>query len=199
MTTRTLIPLVISAALLTATGLSHRALAAETFKIDPAHAVAIFRAMHLGYAHVFGRFNDISGEIELDRDNLTRSTVKVRIQTASVDTNHLKRDDHLRSPDFFNAKEFPEMTFVSDKIVQTSDNTGTLHGHLTLLGITKRVTLDVTLNKIAPNPLPGYNNVLTAGLSGRTTIKRSDFGMNYALQGIGDEIDIWLEFEAQKQ
>ncbi len=173
--------------------------AAETFKVDPVHAQAVFRVMHVGYANVIGRFNDISGEIVFDKDDFTKSKLQVTIKTTSVDTNFQKRDDHLRSPDFFNVKEFPEMTFTSTDIEKTGDQTGNVQGNLTLLGVTKPVTLAFTFNKLAPNPLKGYNQILTAGFSARTKIKRSDFGMKYGLKVIGDDIEIWLEAEAQKK
>ena len=155
--------------------------------------------MHAGYAHVIGRFNEISGEILFDPNDFTKSNLHVSTQTASVDTNSQKRDDHLRSPDFFSAQEFPAMRFVSTKIEPTGDKTGKVFGNLTLLGTTKPVTLDVAFNKLAPNPLPGYNQILPVGFSAQAKIKRSDFGMTYALGGIGDDVEIWLEVEAQKK
>ncbi len=110
-------------------------------------------------------------------------------------TDDQARDDHLRSPDFFNAAEFPEMTFASTGIERTSDKTGKITGDLTLLGVTKPVTLDVTFNQRAPHPLPQYNGVEVAGFSATTTIKRSDFGMSTFVPAIGDEIEIILEVE----
>ena len=173
--------------------------AAETFKIDPVHTSALFRVMHFGYSRVTGRFNDISGEIVFDESDYDKSQVKVTIKTDSVDTHHEKRDAHLRSPDFFNAKEFPEMTFVSTGVEKTGDKTGKLLGDLTLLGVTKPVTLEVTFHRVAPHPLKSYNHVLTAGFSAQTRIKRSDFGMKYGLQGLSDDVEIILEVEAAKK
>ena len=191
----------IGAAALAATtmSLATTAAAADKLTIDPAHASATFRTMHLGYSRVMGRFNDVKGTIVFDQKDVTKSSLNVVIKTASVDTNHKKRDDHLRSPDFFNAKEFPEMKFVSTRVEKTGDKTGKIHGNLTLLGVTKPVTLDVRFNRMGPNPLPQYKKIMTAGFSAQTTIKRSDWGMKYALRGIGDNIDIWLEVEAQKK
>ena len=173
--------------------------AADNLTIDPNHASAHFRVMHIGYSRVQVRFNDVRGNIVFDQADVTKSTVTVVIKTASVDSNHKKRDDHLRSPDFFNAKEFPEIKFVSTRIEKVGAKTGKIHGNLTLLGVTKPVTLDVTFNRMGPNPLPGYNKIMTAGFSASTKIKRSEWGMKYALRGIGDQIEIWLEVEAQKK
>jgi polyisoprenoid-binding protein YceI len=188
-----------AAALATSMTTSLTASAADKLTIDPNHASATFRTMHLGYSRVTVRFNDVRGSIVFDQKDVTKSSVSVVIKTASVDSNHKKRDAHLRSPDFFNAKEFPEMKFVSTRIEKVGAKTGKIHGNLTLLGVTKPVTLDVQFNRMGPNPLPGYNKIMTAGFSATTKIKRSDWGMKYALRGIGDQIEIWLEVEAQKK
>jgi polyisoprenoid-binding protein YceI len=87
------------------------------------------------------------------------------------------------------------MTFVSTGIEKTSDKTSKLTGDLTLLGVTKPVTLDITFNNMAPHPLPAYNGVMVAGFSARGKLKRSDFGMSYATPGVGDDIELWLEVE----
>ncbi|HUT47908.1 MAG TPA: YceI family protein [Alphaproteobacteria bacterium] len=173
--------------------------AADKLTIDPDHASAHFRVMHIGYSRLQVRFNDVRGNIVFDQADITKSSVSVVIKTASVDSNHKKRNEHLRSPDFFNAKEFPEMKFVSTRIEKTGAKTGKIHGNLTLLGVTKPVTLDVTFNRMGPNPLPGYNKIPTAGFSASTKIMRSNWGMKYALKGIGDQVEIWLEVEAQKK
>ncbi len=185
--------LLVSAMLMAVMGSA--ALAADQFKIDPAHTSATFHVLHQGYSYVAGRFNNISGDVVFDENDFLKSQVNIVIKTASVDTNHKKRDDHLRSPDFFNAKEFPEMTFKSTSVEKTGDKAGKLMDDLTLLGVTKPVTLEVTFNRIAPN----NKNVVIAGFSAKTLIKRTEFGMTYGLQGIGDEIDIRIEAEAHKQ
>lgn len=170
---------------------------ADTYKVDPAHAFAVFKVSHFGWSNNWGRFNDVSGTIEFDKADVTKSKVSITIKTASIDTNHQKRDDHLRSPDFFNAKEFPEMKFSSTKIEKTGDRTAKVTGDLTLLGVTKPVTLNVTWNKEGPH----FRNKdkIHTGFSATTTIKRSDFGMKKFLPAIGDEITIFLDVEAIKQ
>ena len=169
--------------------------AAADFKLDPDHTMAVFVVNHLGYSNMIGRFNDVSGTFSFDPATPEQAKISMAIDTASVDTNHKRRDDHLRGPDFFNAQEFPEMTFESTKVDVTGERTGKVTGDLTLLGVTKPVTLDVTFNKMEPHPLPPYNKVLTAGFSVRGTIKRSDFGMTYFLPAVGDEIQLMLEVE----
>jgi polyisoprenoid-binding protein YceI len=171
--------------------------AAETFVIDPVHTNIVFVTSHLGFSRMIGQFQAFSGEFTFDDQAVKNSAVSVTIQTASVDTDDQARDDHLRSPDFFNAAEFPEMTFASTAIERTGDKTGKITGDLTLLGVTKPVTLDVTFNQRAPHPLPQYNGVEVAGFSAATTIKRSDFGMSTFVPAIGDEIEIILEVEGQ--
>ncbi|HYG86867.1 MAG TPA: YceI family protein [Azospirillum sp.] len=165
------------------------------YKLDPAHMSVAFIVNHLGFSNLIGRFNTVSGEVAFDKDAVHSSTVKVTIDTASIDTAHAKRDEHLRSPDFFNAKEFPQMTFKSTKIEKTGDRTGKLHGDLTLLGTTKPVVLDVTFNKEGVSPA---SKLETVGFSARGKIKRSDFGMKYGAPNIGDEIELLIEAEAVK-
>ncbi|WP_376963895.1 YceI family protein [Azospirillum sp. A26] len=180
----------------TATGAVSTAFAAPVnYKIDPAHTAVAFIVNHVGFSNVIGRFNTVGGDISFDKDAVEKSTVTVTIDTTSVDTNHAKRDDHLRSPDFFNAKEFPKMTFKSTKIEKTGDKTGKLHGDLTMLGVTKPVVLDVTFNKDGVSPA---SKLETAGFSARGTVKRTEFGMKYGAPAIGDDIQLLIEIEAVK-
>ena len=165
------------------------------YKIDPAHLSVAFIVNHLGFANLIGRFNTAAGDVSFDKDAVEKSIVTVTIDTASVDTNHAKRDEHLRSPDFFNVKEFPKMTFKSTKIEKTGDNAGKLHGELTMLGVTKPVVLEVTFNKDGVSPASKQE---TVGFSARGTVKRTDFGMKYGAPNISDEIQLLIEAEAVK-
>jgi len=184
------------AAALLASAITAPAFAAPvSYKIDPAHTAVVFIVNHLGFANAVGRFNTVSGDVTFDKDAVQNNAVNVVIETASVDTNHAKRDEHLRSPDFFNAKEFPQLTFKSTKVERTGETSGKLHGDLTLLGVTKPVVLDVTFNKEGVSPASKKE---TAGFSARGTIKRSDFGMKYGVPNIGDEITLLIEAEAVK-
>lgn len=175
------------------------ALAADTYEFDPAHADVVFFVNHLGYSDTIGRFRTVAGTITLDRESLAESTIEVTIDAASLDTNHAERDAHLRSPDFFNVQEFPEITFVSTAVEPTGEDQATVMGDLTMLGTTQPVTLDVTLNQIAPHPVPAYDGIETAGFSARGTLKRSDFGMDYLAPSVGDEVELIFEIEAFKR
>ena len=172
------------------------ALATDTFDLDASHTSIVFFVNHFGYADTIGRFNDFSGSFEFDQENLQNSKIELVINAGSVDTNHAERDNHLRSPDFLNVDEFPEITFNSTAIEQTGDNTARVTGDMTLLGTTNAVTLDVTLNKLEPNP---FSNIMTAGFSARGQLDRTEFGMTFGEGGIGSVLDLYIEAEGTKQ
>lgn len=176
--------------------LTPAAAAPVDYKVDPAHTSVAFIINHVGYSNLIGRFNTVAGDLTFDKDAVEKSTLAVTIDTASVDTNHAKRDEHLKSPDFFNAKEFPKLTFKSTRIEKTGATTGKLYGDMTLLGVTKPVVLDVTFNKDGVSPA---SKLETAGFSARGTLKRSDFGMKYGVPAIGDEVTLLIEAEAVKK
>lgn len=163
------------------------------YQIDMAHTNVLFNVNHLGLSNMLGRFAEFSGQLSFDDANIENSKVSIVINTASIDTFHAKRDEHLRSPDFFNAAEFPEMTFNSTEIQKTGEKTAKLIGELTLLGVTKPVTLDLTLNNAGAHP---FNKKTVAGFTATGTIKRSEFGMKYGVPNISDEISLRLELEA---
>ncbi len=164
-----------------------------TYKIDPQHTSVHFQVNHLGFSEVVGRFNSLSGKINLKPDG--DSKVDVEIQTASVDTNYDKRDDHLRSPDFFNAKLYPIIRFTSNKVsFNKNGDPVEVTGELTLHGKTKPVTLSVQPVGAGDDPWGGYR----VGYVAKTVIKRSDYGMNFMQGGIGDDIAINLNIEAIK-
>ena len=179
----------------TAMGAVSASAAPVAYKLDPAHTAVVFVVNHLGFSNAIGRFNTVAGDVAFDKDAVQNNSVNVVIDTASVDTNHAKRDEHLKSPDFFNVKEFPKLTFKSTKVEKTGDKSGKLHGELTLLGVTKPVVLDVTFNKDGVSPASKQD---TVGFSARGKIKRTDFGMKYGAPNIGDEIELIIEAEAVK-
>lgn len=171
--------------------------AADNYKIDPAHTNILFIVDHLGFANMIGQFQSFEGSFSFDGKSVEGAAVKLTIKTASVDTDHEARDKHLSSPDFFNVQEFPEMTFTSTKIESTGEKTAKMTGDLTLLGVTKPVTLDVTFNKADKFPMDP--NVFIAGFSAKGSVNRQDFGMKYAAGAIGDNIGLWIEAEGHKQ
>ncbi len=167
--------------------------AAGTYKIDPQHTSVHFQVNHLGFSEVVGRFNDLSGKIHLQPDG--ESSVDVEIQTASVDTNYDKRDDHLRSPDFFNAKLYPVIRFTTEKVsFNKNGEPEKVTGKLTLHGKTGPVTLSIQPVGAGDDPWGGYR----IGYKATGVIKRSDYGMNFMQGGIGDDIAINLNIEAIK-
>jgi len=172
--------------------------AADTFKIDSTHTSFAVLINHLGYSTTPCKFNQFEGEFTFSEANLAANAIKLTIRTASIDTNDKPRDHHLRSPDFFNVAEFPTMTFVSTRVDKTGDKTGKVTGNLTLLGVTKPITLDVTFNKLAPHPLPRYNKVLPAGFSARGTLKRSEWDMKFGVPNLGDDVQRIIEVEGAK-
>lgn len=170
--------------------------AAEKYTFEQPHTQILFSVNHLGFSHSTGRFNDFDGHFTLDRENLANSSVDVTIKTASVDMSHEAWEAHLKNADFFNVEKFPEMTFKSTKVELTGDNTANVTGDLTLLGVTKPVVLAVTHNKSGDHPMKG---VYMAGFSATATVKRSEFGMNYGLPNVGDDVQIRIEVEGIRE
>jgi polyisoprenoid-binding protein YceI len=176
--------------------MSGSAQAADKYALDPTHTFVVFKIMDVGYAHVVGWFTAVAGELRFDPADVTKTALNVTIKTASIDTHFPQRNKDLMSPDFLNVAEFPEMSFKSTAIQKTGDKTGKVTGDLTLLGVTKPVTMDVTFNKVARNPF--NKNTPTAGFEAHAVIKRSDFGMKAEIPNIGDEVDISIDAQAPK-
>lgn len=167
---------------------------AGAYKIDPAHTSVQFSVSHLGISNLIGRFNDVAGTINFAPKG--KSSVEVTIQTGSIDSNHEKRDIHLRGPDFFNAKQFPVIKFESTKVSYNAKGEPIeITGKLSMHGKTADVTLAVKPVGAGKDPWGGYR----AGYEASTTIKRAEFGMNYMPNGIGADVTITLNIEAIKQ
>jgi polyisoprenoid-binding protein YceI len=169
------------------------------YDIDPAHAVVAFMVDHLGFARVLGSFIDVEGSYTFDDDTAMLSDVKVTVGTASVVTHDKDRDEHLRSRDFLDTRAHSEMTFTADGARRTGDRTFEIAGELTLLGITRPLTLEATWNKSGEYPIG--RNAYAMGVSARGRLQRSDFGIDYALDNgwVGNDVEIIIEFEAQRQ
>lgn len=165
------------------------------YRIDPEHLVVAFTVRHIGYHDVLGQFLKAEGSFTLDEGARAVSAIEVAIDAGSVFTNHKARDEHVRSGDFLDAGGHPAITFVGTGAEPTGEQTGRVAGDLTLRGVTRPVVLDVTLNKSAKYPI-GDNYVV--GISARTTLKRSEWGMTYAVEGafVGDEVAVVIELEA---
>ncbi len=170
--------------------------AMETFRIDPEHTNIGFKVRHF-FSKVPGRFNKFEGQIRLDRENLAKgSSVEITIDAASIDTNDEKRDQHLRSADFFDVANHPKLTFKSTKVRQVGENKLKVDGNLTIRGVTRPVTLDVDVLGFGK----GYG--FRGGFEANTTINRKDFGVawNDIVEGggyvLGNDVEIVLNVEA---
>lgn len=175
------------------------AFAADTFVIDPHHTTLGFQIRHL-FSNVVGKFDGFSGAIQFDEANPEQSSVDVTIETASIDTGVKMRDDNLRSPDFFDAAKFPEITFKSKTVKKIGENTFDVTGDLTMHGVTKEVVLKVELLGKGAGP----KNSIVSGWDATTGLKRTDFGLtwNQLIEGTqiaGDEVKIELHVEADKK
>lgn len=164
------------------------------YKIDPVHSQAFFSVTHLGVAKFTGRFDSVKGELTVDGAG-DGNKVKAEIDVASVNSNFADRDKHLRSPDFFNAVQFPKMTFESAKVSIPATGDGSMSGNLTLRGVTKPVTFKLRHIGAAKDPWGGYRS----GYVASATIKRSDFGISFMPKGLSDDVEIELNIEAIKQ
>lgn len=168
----------------------------ETYDFDKAHTQILFFVNHLGFSNSQGEFHDYDGHFTFNRGEPEKSKIDVTIKTDSIDMDDEKWDDHMKNEDFFNVEKFPTMTFKSTGIEVTGENTAKITGDLTLLGVTKPVTLDVTHNKSAKHP---FGEKFVAGFSAHATLKRSDFGMNYGLPMVGDDVEIRIEVEGVRR
>ena len=175
---------------------SGAAAAPERYEIDPEHTVVSFLVGHVGYASVLGVFLDLEGGFTYDRETRELSDLEVRVATESVETFHEERDEHVRAGDFLDVEAHPVMSFTAEGGEPASDTEGTVTGELTLLGETRPLTLDVTLNKAEDYPF-GHGR-FTLGLSARGSLKRSDWGMTYAVDNglVDDEVRLVIETEA---
>lgn len=166
------------------------------YEFDKAHTQILFFVSHLGFSMSQGEFLDFDGEIKFDDQNPEKSSVDVTIQTASIDMDHEKWDNHMKNKDFFDVENFPTMTFKSTDIEVFGDKVANIAGDLTILDVTKPVTLATVYNKSAVHP---YSGRFVSGFSATAKIKRSDFGMTYGLPGVGDDVEIRIEVEAMRK
>lgn len=179
----------LAAAWIVATGFGADA-RAESYQLDVSHTAVVFKIQHIQYSHTYGRFNDVQGSFALGDQPMFEFSVK----TASIDSNFKKRDDHLRGPDFFNAKQFPMITFKSTK-VETDGKNLAVTGDLSLHGVTQTVT--IPLQKMGEGQDPWGQH--RAGFSTTFTIKRSEFGMTNMLDLVGDDVSLMISFEGVRQ
>ena len=172
--------------------------AASSWTIDQDHSNVGFKVKHLMISNVKGEFRNFNGTLEIDDKDVTKSKVVVNIDTPSITTGVTKRDDHLKSPDFFDVAKYPVMTFVSKRVQKAGNDKLKVYGDLTLHGVTREVVLDVE------GPTRGYKDRsgnIKRGVSATTRINRKDYGLtwNAAIESggvaVGDEVTISLEVE----
>ena len=170
---------------------------AGTYDLDSGHGKITWSVNHLGFSTYYGQFVNVKAELKLDTANPANSSLTATIPLTDVNPadDGLKR--HLQTADFFDTANHPTATFVSRSVTVDADdaNEATVVGDLTLRGVTKSVTIEVEFNQAGPS----MGGVYKAGFDGEATIKRSDFGINYALPAIGDEVKLHIEGEFVKQ
>lgn len=169
----------------------------STWVPDKAHSGVDFTVLHMSLANVRGHFGNFGGQVTWNEADITKSSVNITIDVSSVDSNNSMRDGDLKSPNFFDTKQFPTATFVSTSIAKTSTGL-TILGNLTLHGVTKPVTLQVD----GPTgPVQGMDQKPHSGFSAVTSIKRSDFGIaaKYPTSVVGDDIKLTIDLDIVKQ
>lgn len=186
---------VLSALALLASLTAHHAVAAtEIYKIDTAHSTVGFDVRHF-FTKVPGSFGKTSGTLTVDRDNLENSKVEATIEVASINTREEKRDNHLRSGDFFLTEQFPTITFKSKSWKKTGDDTFDITGDLTMKETTKEVVLKTKLLGFGP----GARGAQLSGWEAKTTLDRRDFGITYGQGVVGNDVEVDIDIEAVLQ
>ncbi len=172
------------------------ALRSGAYELDQSHAALLFKIDHLGFSKYIGRFNSFDASLDFDADAVEAAQLDVIIETASLDVNNPPFEEELRGADWFNADTFPQAIFRSTGVVKTGETTGTVTGDLTLLGVTRPVTLDVTFNGGASNLISGR---YTVGFEAHGTFNRSDFGMDRLAPAIGETVELEIHAEFLRQ
>lgn len=167
--------------------------APESYTIDPTHTYPNFAVSHWGFSTMHGQFQSTTGKVVIDRAARTLSA-DIAIDAKSINTGFGKRDEHLRSPDFFNVAEHPRITFKSTGSKWEGDRPVSVDGTMTMLGVSRPVTLTLTSFRCGEDPRKAQR----CGGDATATIKRSDFGMKYAIPAVGDDIRLMFEIEAVK-
>jgi polyisoprenoid-binding protein YceI len=165
--------------------------ATDIYTIDPNHSAITFKVKHMGITFVYGRFNNIEGAYAFDGKTSENCFIEIQVRAENIDTGNEKRDNHLRSPDFFNTEEFPYIVFKSVFVKKLQEPTYEVVGHLTLHGVTKFVTVQAV--KTGEIEIPGGE--IRTGFETAFTVLRSDYGMKYMLGGVGDKVELLVSVE----
>lgn len=172
------------------------ALAADTYTIDGVHSSALFKVKHFDTANFYGAFRGISGTVNFDAENPANSSVEVTIDAGSVDTRNEQRDGHVKSPDFLNAAEFPNITFKSTSVSAAGDGMYEVKGNLTLHGVTKEVTAHVEHTGAGKHPRSGKDII---GFEAHLTVDRTQHDMGFMAGPLSKDIEFILSVEAGKE
>lgn len=167
--------------------------APQTFTIDPNHTQVSFTYNHFGFSNPTGRMEDIKGTVVVDQADWGKSSVTVTMPLSGLHTGVAKLDEHLKTPDFFDAAKYPDITFKSTHVTKTGTETLDIAGDLTVHGVTKPVTLHARVNKIGENKMIGSQ---TAGFDADTTLKRSEFGLKMYVPAVSDEVHVHITVSA---
>lgn len=165
-----------------------------TYALDPAHTIVLASWNHMGYSNPSLNFADAKGELVYNAENPSASSVNVTLPLSGITSFTKEFDTHLRNSDFFDIAKFPEATFKSTSVTPAGVNKFTVAGDLTIKGISKPVTLDVTLNGAGEHPMTKQQAI---GFDATTTLKRSDFGLEMAAPAVSDEVKLRITTEAQ--
>lgn len=176
---------------------------ASTWEIDPGHSTANFTVRHMMVTNVRGEFSKVTGTVNFDEKDPSKSTVNATIDASTIDSRNEQRDGHLKSPDFFDVAKYPTITFKSKKVEKSGEGKYKVTGDLTMRGVTKETVLDVDAPlKESKHP---FNGGTITGMSATTKINRKDFGLNWnkALETggmlVGDDVNVAIELELVKK
>ena len=163
-----------------------------SYVLDPAHGKITWSVDHMGFSTYVGQFTDVAATLDLDVRNPSATTLSATIDTDSVGTLNDQLDSHLRTADFLDTANFPQAQFAATSIRLIDRDSAAITGNLTLRGVTRPATIEADFNQAGINPV---DQKYSLGFDGETTIKRSDFGINYGLPMLGDEVTLNLEAE----
>jgi polyisoprenoid-binding protein YceI len=166
------------------------------YVLDPAHGKITWSVDHMGFSTYVGQFTDVSANLDLNVQNPSASRLDAAVRMDSVGTFHDGLDQHLKTADFFDTAKHPTASFRATSIQLVDADSARIGGNLTLRGVTKPIVIDADFNQAGVNPV---DNIYSVGFDGRAKIKRSDFGINYGLPAVGDEITLHFEAEFKRK
>ena len=171
------------------------AAATETYKLDPAHTSVVFGVKHLGVANFYGSFRGPTGTFQFDEKNPSMNSIQIEVKADQINTGVEKRDKDIKGPDFINSAKYPLISFKSKSVKKSADNTYEISGDLTLLGKTNPITVEAREIGSGQDPWGNFRR----GFETSFTVKRSDYGMDFMLSGLSDEVKLTVSVEGIRQ